>query len=175
MNWRIEAIGKNHDRKGFDCGNENLNVFLATYARQAHDSGASKTYVAIDPADDVTIMGFYTLLPTDLAYDLVPQTVRPIASGRYALGGFRLARLAVKKSLQGKGLGGALLVSAARRCIMASAQVGGTMLVIDAKDDAAAAWYKTYGAVEIPQLPLTLVLPYAVFLKVMKIAGRPIF
>ncbi|SCW94758.1 hypothetical protein SAMN02927924_04570 [Sphingobium faniae] len=44
-------IAKRHNRKGFDCGQAELNDFLAKYARQAHDSGASKTYAAVDAAD----------------------------------------------------------------------------------------------------------------------------
>jgi len=171
--WREEAISKKHDRKGFDCGQADLNHFLAAYARQAHESGATKTYVAVDPVDGVTIFGFYSLLPTDLAFEAVPPEARPAGGGRHSIGGFRLARLAVSKSVQGQGIGGALLLSAARRCIMASVEVGGTMIVIDAKDDKAASWYKTYGAIAIPRMPLTLVMPYAVFPDAMKAAGLP--
>jgi len=42
--WREEPIGKRHDRKGFDCGQAELNTFLAQYARQAHEGGSAKTY-----------------------------------------------------------------------------------------------------------------------------------
>ena len=52
--------------------------------------------------------------------------------------------------------------------------MGGSLLLIDAKDQQAANWYKSYGALEIPKAPLTLVLPYAVFIDVMKQAGAPI-
>jgi GNAT superfamily N-acetyltransferase len=90
------------------------------------------------------------------------------------MGGFRLGRLAVSKPLQGQGLGGELLIAAARRCILVSAQVGGSLLLIDAKDQRAADWYKSYGALEIPKAPLSLVLPYAIFIDVMKQAGTPI-
>ena len=163
LKWREEAIVRKHDRKGFDCGQTDLNHFLAAHARQAHESGATKTYVAVDPVDGVTIFGFYTLLPTELASDAVPPQARPTGGGKYSIGGFRLARLAVRKFVQGQGVGGALLLSAARRCILASAAVGGTMIVIDAKDDKAASWYKIYGAIALPKMPLTLVMPYVVF------------
>jgi len=76
--------------------------------------------------------------------------------------------------MQGQGLGGELLILAATRCIRASAEVGGSVLLIDAKDERAADWYKSYGALEIPRMPLSLVLPYAVFIDVMRQAGTPI-
>ena len=60
-NWREETISKKHNRKDFDCGQDDLNNFLAKYARQAHESGASKTYVAVDAGDGKTIFGLYTL------------------------------------------------------------------------------------------------------------------
>jgi GNAT superfamily N-acetyltransferase len=173
-NWREEPIAKRHNRKGFDCGTVDLNDFLSKYARQAHESGASKTYVAVDDTDSTTILGFYTLSPAAVEFSLAPERARPAGGGRHPIGGFRLGRLAVSKIVQGQGLGGELLIAAARRCIRASAEVGGSLLLIDAKDERAAAWYKSYGALEIPKAPLSLVLPYAVFIDVMKQAGSPI-
>jgi hypothetical protein len=41
-------------------------------------------------------------------------------------------------SVQGSGLGGQLLLCAARRCLAAAQKVGGTVLFIDAKSERAA-------------------------------------
>jgi GNAT superfamily N-acetyltransferase len=172
--WREEPIAKSHNRKAFDCGDADLNGFLARHARQAHESGASKTYVAVDNANGVTVCGFYTLSPAQVEFDLAPEAARPAGGGRHPIGGFRLGRLAVSKNLQGQGLGGELLIAAARRCILVSTQVGGSLLLIDAKDCRAADWYKSYGALKLPRAPLSLVLPYAVFIDAMKQAGMPI-
>ncbi|MGO9483775.1 MAG: GNAT family N-acetyltransferase [Rhodomicrobium sp.] len=172
--WHEEPIAKRHNRKGFDCGQADLNGFLAKYARQAHESGASKTYVAVDNAGNPAILGYYTLSPAQIDFNLAPEAARPAGGGRHPIGGFRLGRLAVSKTLQGQGLGGELLIAAARRCIQVSTQVGGSLLLIDAKDRRAADWYKSYGALEIPKAPLSLILPYAVFIDAMKQAGIPI-
>ncbi|MGV1793606.1 GNAT family N-acetyltransferase [Rhizobium sp. A37_96] len=172
--WHEEPISRKHNRKGFDCGQTDLNDFLMKYARQAHESGASKTFVAVDDADSTTIFGFYTLSPAQVDFDLAPEVARPAGGGRHPIGGFRLGRLAVSTSQQGRGLGGELLIAAARRCIQASAQVGGSLLLIDAKDERAAEWYKSYGALEIPKAPLALVLPYSVIINVMEQVGKPI-
>jgi hypothetical protein len=85
----------------------------------------------------------------------------------------RLARSTPNPPCQG--LGGELLIAAALRCIQVSSQVGGLLLVIDAKDQRAADGYKSYGALELPKAPLSLVLPYSVFLDVMKQAGKSIW
>jgi GNAT superfamily N-acetyltransferase len=172
--WREEPISKRHDRRGFDCGQADLDEFLAKYARQAHESGASKTYVAVDADDNTTIHGFYTLNPAQVDFNLAPEAARPAGGGQHPIGGFRLGRLAVSRACQNQGLGGQLLIAAARRCIQVSSQVGGSLLLIDAKNERAAAWYKSYGALEIPRVPLCLVLPYSIFLNVMEQAGKPI-
>ena len=78
---------------------------------------------------------------------------------------FRLARLAVDLKARGRGLGGALLLAAARRCISVSEEVGGVGLYIDAKDEAVAAWYRGYGALPLPDNPLALVLGFVTIRK----------
>jgi GNAT superfamily N-acetyltransferase len=69
-----------------------------------------------------------------------------------------LARLAVDRKVQGQGIGGQLLIAAGRRCLLASAEVGGVVLVIDAKNEKAAEWYASYGAVPLLDAPLSLLL-----------------
>ena len=46
--WSEEPIAKKHDRAAFDCGEPALNEFLRRHARQSHDKGAAKTFLAID-------------------------------------------------------------------------------------------------------------------------------
>jgi GNAT superfamily N-acetyltransferase len=157
--WHEEAITRKHDRAAFDCGDTELNEFLQRYARQSHDQGGAKTFLAID---DITkaILGFYSLAPASVAYRRVPQTLQR-GLARHEIPGFRLARVAVDRAQQGRGLGGQLLLAAGRRCLMAASVVGGTILVIDAKNDRAAAWYVGYGAMPLLDAALTLVLPLA--------------
>lgn len=169
--WREEPIGKAPDRAGFDCGDVALNDYLRRHARQNHDNGVSKTFLAVAEADRRTILGYFTLSPASVAYARVPEAARR-ASGRYEVPGFRLGRLAVARSMQGRGLGGQLLLAAARRCILAATEVGGTSLVIDAKSERAAAWYASYGAAPLLDAPLTLVLPLATAAAALKAAGK---
>jgi GNAT superfamily N-acetyltransferase len=169
--WREEPIAKKHDRQAFDCGREELNQFLREYARQAHEHGASKTYVAVDKADEKTVYGYYTLSPAQVDFHRVPEVAR-LNLGRHDVGGFRLARLAVSKSMQRQGLGGQLLAAASRRCMRASQEVGGTAMMIDAKDEKVASWYISYGAVPLNDAPLSLLLPYGLLIAALRRAGK---
>lgn len=171
--WREEPISRLHDRKGFDCGTDELNIFIAQYARQAHESGSAKTYCVIDLADGRTILGFYTISPGQVDMHQVPMASRPAGGGRHAFSGFRLARLAVASAHQGRQLGGHLLARAVGRCQKVSAEVGGTALLIDAKDEKGAAWYRLYGAVPLDDRPLSLVITYAEFDRARVAAGLP--
>jgi GNAT superfamily N-acetyltransferase len=84
-----------------------------------------------------------------------------------------LARLAVAKAYQGQQLGGHLLARAVGRCMKVSAEVGGSALLIDAKDEKGAAWYRLYGAMPLDDRPLSLVITYAEFNKARVAAGLP--
>lgn len=168
--WHEEPIGKSHDRQGFDCGDESLNDFLRRHARQSHERGGAKTFLAIDDAGH-TVLGFYSLAPASLQYADAPQVVsRGLA--KHEVPGFRLARLATDLRFQGHGLGGQLIAAAARRCVRAAAEVGGVMLVIDAKNDRAAQWYAGYGATALRDRPLTLVLPLASLERELRATGH---
>lgn len=169
--WHEEPISKTHDRASFDCGQADLNIFLTRYARQAHQSGSAKTYCAIESTDTRRILGFYTISPAQVALHHVPVSVRSTSGDHYALSGFRLGRLAVDLAFQGQGLGGELLVQAIRRCMHVSEEVGGTALLIDAKDEAAANWYRLFGAVALEDQPHSLVISYAVFMRAQERAG----
>jgi GNAT superfamily N-acetyltransferase len=169
--WHEEPIGKKHNREAFDCGEEALNEFLRRYARKSHELGGAKTFLAIDDGDNQTVLGFYSLSPASIAYARTPETVtRGLA--RHDVPAFRLARLAVDRSVQGKGLGGQLLLAAGRRCLLAAAEVGGVALLIDAKNEKVARWYAGYGAMPLLDEPLSLLLPLKTIELALKACGK---
>lgn len=159
--WDEAPIAKRHDRASFDCGDSDLNLYLQRYARQNHESGGAKCFVAAPADAPAGILGFYTLSPASLEYSRTPALAKK-GLARYDVPVFRLGRLAVDKTVQGRGLGGALLLRAADRCLRVAEEVGGVALLIDAKNDRAARWYETYGALVLADAPLSLVLPLAV-------------
>lgn len=135
--WREEAIAKAHRRAAFDRGEPALNAYLQRHARKNHEDGGAKTWVATP--DGFTVLGYDSLSPASVSYERVPEILAR-GLGRYEFPAFRLGRLAVDRVHQGHGLGGALVAAAARRCIRAASQVGGSALLIDAKNDGVAAW-----------------------------------
>ncbi|HEV3316656.1 MAG TPA: GNAT family N-acetyltransferase [Candidatus Angelobacter sp.] len=169
--WHEEPISKKHNRGAFDCGEPTLNEFLQRHARKNHDLGGAKTFLAISDADNSTILGFYSLSPASVEYARTPEIVRR-GLARYDLPVFRLARLAVDRKLQGQGLGGQILLTAGRRCLLAAAEVGGVALLIDAKNEKVAGWYAGYGAVPLADAPLSLLLPLATIQTVLKSVGK---
>jgi len=156
--WHEVPIGRHHDREAFECGEPALNEFLRRYARKSHELGGAKTFLAIDDSDNRTILGFYSLSPASVEYARTPEMVKR-GLARHEVPAFRLARLAVDGKVQGRGLGGQLLLAAGRRCLLAAAEVGGVALLIDAKNEKVAGWYAGYGAVRLLDAPLTLLLP----------------
>jgi GNAT superfamily N-acetyltransferase len=158
--WREAPLAKSHDRSAFDCGDDVLNQYLRRYARQNHDSGGAKCFVAAPEDAPLRILGFYTLSPASIEYGRTPALVTK-GLGRYDVPVFRLGRLAVDAAAQGRGLGGALLLRAVDRCIRVAGEVGGVALLIDAKNARAASWYVSYGASPLLDAPLSLVLPLA--------------
>ncbi len=155
--WREEPIGKHHDRRSFDCGDEALNQYLQKYARKSHEKGGAKTYLAINQ-DDNSILGYYCLSPASIAYARVPNLIKR-GLARHEVPAFRLGRLAVDLSAQGQGLGGQLLLAAGRRCLYVAAQAGGVALLIDAKNESVAKWYASYGAIPLLDTEPSLLLP----------------
>ncbi len=94
------------------------------------------------------MLGFYSIAPGSMDYADTPELVRR-GLARHEVPGFRLARLATDIRVQGNGLGGQLLGAIGRRCLRVAAEVGGVMLIIDAKSERAATWYASYGAIPL--------------------------
>jgi GNAT superfamily N-acetyltransferase len=162
--WEEAPISRLHDRDAFDCGEVALNTYLKRFARQNHDSGGAKCFVAASSETPSRVLGFYTLRPASIEFSRAPAVVSR-GLGRYDIPVFRLGRLAIDRSVQSRGLGGRLLLRAAGRCIAVAQEVGGVALLIDAKDDRAAEWYESYGAVRLLDSRRSLVLPLAVAAK----------
>jgi GNAT superfamily N-acetyltransferase len=158
--WREEAIGRQHDRRNFECGAPELDEYLRRYARQNHESGAAKTFVAMPLDDPGRVLGYYAISPAALEFAHVPAEITK-RLGRYEVPVYRLGRLAVSLAVQGRGLGGELLLSAGARALAVAGEVGGAALAIDAKDERTAVWYERFGAMPLLDDALKLALPLA--------------
>ena len=106
-----------------------------------------------------------------MAYQRTPAVVQR-GLGRYQVPVFRLGRLAVDRAVQGRGLGGQLLLAAGRRCLRVAAEVGGVARLIDAEDRRVAHGYAGYGAIPVQDAPLSLLLPLKTVQVALVVAGK---
>lgn len=141
--WRIEALAKRHDRAGFTCGAEALDRYLQQQARQDADKHVAAPFVLIEPPR-FEVLGYYTLSAsivdvTDVAADLAKKLPRypqlPVTL---------IGRLAVHERLKGQGAGALLLMDALHRSLTHSAEIAAMAVVVEAKDDAAASFYRHF-------------------------------
>ena len=169
--WQEEPIARHHDRKTFDCGSRELNEYLERYARQNHETGGGKTFVAVPRTEPMRVLGYYSISPGAVEFARVPSDLTK-KLGRYDLPVFRLGRLAVSVAAQGRGLGADLLLAAGARALAVATEIGGVALAIDAKDARAAKWYERFGAVSLLDDPLKLILPLKSIAAAIAAAGR---
>lgn len=169
-NWHEEAISKKHDRNAFNCGDTVLNQFLYRHARQNHENGSAKTYLAINSSNDI-ILGYYSLCPASIEFEQTPEIIKR-GLARHDIPVFRLARLATDLSVQGKGLGGQLLLAAGKRCLAVASELGGVALLIDAKNERVANWYISYGAVPLIDSPLSLLISFKTIYTTLRMANK---
>ena len=95
-----------------------------------------------------------------LAAHLVARAELPDRVGRGSprvIPAILLARLALDRSLQGRGLGGELLWDALSRSVAAGRRVGARLVVVDAVDAHATAFCEHHGFTPIPGMPGRLV------------------
>lgn len=149
---RVEKLIPSHRLDQFDCGEESLNRFLHRFALQAQASGSSQTWVAV--IDD-KIVGFYSLVVGSVAHE---EAVARLKKGlpQHPVPIMLLARLAVGRDDQGRGIGATLLRDAVLRTLQAANLAGIRALVVHAKDEPAAEFYRRYNFATSPTDPLHL-------------------
>jgi GNAT superfamily N-acetyltransferase len=149
-----EKLRRDHAVEDFDCGIPELNRFLVRYALQSQASNASQSYVAIDGE---RIIGYYTLAVGQVAFGDAPERLRK-GLARHPIPLMLLARLAVSVNNQGKGIGSSLLKDAMLRTLQAADIVGIRALAVQAKNEAARAFYLKFDFDPSPSDPMHLFL-----------------
>lgn len=149
-----EPLGSGHALEGFDCGRASLNVWLLEHARPAAAAGSARTYVVAD-SDRDRVVGYHAL--TAGSVEREAATVRAVRGmPRYPVPVVLLARLAVDRSVTGRGVGAWLLRDAMLRTVAASKTIGVRALLVHAIDPEARAFYIRHGLEPSPTDPLHL-------------------
>ena len=151
---RLEA---KHDRTAFHSGSEPLNRYLREQATQDVRRRVAACFVAL--ADGKRIAGYYTLASASLLLADLPASIGRKLPRYPTVPTVRMGRLAVDQAFKGQGLGGALLADALHRA--ARSEIAAYALMVDAKDQNAAAFYQHHGFIPLPESPCTLFMPLA--------------
>lgn len=117
-----EPLLERHVLEGFDCGVASLNTWLASHSRQAGGVGSARTYVTTDQ-ECGRVVGYHALTVASIEH---ADAARRVAKGmpRHPIPAVLLARLAVDRSVQGRGIGAFLLRDAMQRALTASSSTG---------------------------------------------------
>ena len=158
MALRIELLDGHAGRDSFDCGVAALNDFLSRQAGQQQRKGFGKTYVALNDGEDA-VAGFVTVSVGQVAATELPPDLK---LPRYPVPILRIGRLAVDKRLHRRGVGQELLAFALHLALDFSERVGLYAVVVDAKDDRVAGFYRKLGFRPTLDDALCLYLPLAV-------------
>jgi len=151
----LEVLSRNHRRKQFTSGEQQVDDWLRTKALQNQEKHLSVTKVLLDADEDLA--GYFTLaigqvdfsdLPSEVAKRL-PRRLLPVAV---------LAWLGVSADRQGQGLGRLLLAQALRDCHEAGKTFAFIAVILDCINDAAKAFYQRFDFQELPGHPYRLFL-----------------
>jgi GNAT superfamily N-acetyltransferase len=148
----IEKLRREHPIDAFDCGQPDLNRWLVRYALQNQGANAAQTYVGLA---NKLVVGYYSLAIGQVEYADAPERLQK-GLARHPVPIMLLARLAVHRDWQGKGIGRALLRDAVLRTLQAADIAGIRSLAVHAKDERARQYYEQFDFAPSPTDPLHL-------------------
>lgn len=149
---RIEPLGPEHDRSTFSCGVPALDRYLREQAGQDARRRVAAPFVA--STDGMKVLGFYTLSATSIQLAEIPVALAKKLPRYPRLPATLLGRLATDLSARGVGLGRLLLVDAIARAVRS--EIASFALMLDAKDENAAAFYERESFIRLPGTPIRL-------------------
>lgn len=156
--YRLEPLARHHDRHGFHCGVDSLDLYLKTQASQDMRRKANAVFVLAPQISPSRIAGYFTLCAYGLAPGSVPDAARKHLPRYPIVSATLMGRLAVATEFQGQGVGSILLARALAKAYESAAQVGSSMVVVDAIDERAAKFYSAHGFIKLPD-SMRLILP----------------
>jgi GNAT superfamily N-acetyltransferase len=150
-----QPLAAEHRLEGFSCGESTLDEWLRRRALINQTSGASRTFVVTDEAQQV--LSYYALAAGAVTHQESPGSIRRNMPDPVPV--MVLARLAVDQRVQGRQVGGTMLKDALQRAVSVAHNIGVRALLVHALNDRARQFYSHYGFVPSPANPMTLMLP----------------
>lgn len=166
MSIRIEPL-RDHDRSVFSSSQPDLDDWFRRRAKQDQKRNVARVFVAID--EDLGVVGFYSLSTFTVTLGDLPQAIARKLPRYDAIPAALIGRLARDERVRGKGIGELLLADAVRRILGAGRSVGVFAIVVDAKDERASEFYRTFGFQPFPERPRRLFLPTSVAIAALRL------
>jgi uncharacterized protein (DUF1778 family)/GNAT superfamily N-acetyltransferase len=157
--WSLRApipLLEQHKLDDFDCGSPSLDQWLRRRALSNQSSGATRTFVVVE---DDKVVAFYALASGAIAAADAPGHFRRNMPDPIPI--VLLARLAVARAFQGKGLGRSLLRDAGQRVVQAAETLGIRGIVVHAASQEAKDFYEAIGFTESVADPMMLLITLA--------------
>jgi len=149
---RLERLEAHHDLSQFASGNNELDDWLHRHALAAQQMDSARTFLLLRRE---RVLGYFSLTMGSVLRAEAPAKLVGGLAG-YPVGMVLLARLAVDRQEQGRGLGALLLAEALRKAVAAGEAAAARLVVVDAIDEDAAHFYQRHGFVPAPEHPLRL-------------------
>ncbi|CCF83447.1 GNAT family N-acetyltransferase [Nitrolancea hollandica] len=155
--YPIEPLGQ-HNRAAFACGVDALDHYFREQAKQDMKRRIAAVFVLRDTQSQV-VVGYYTLSSYRIALTELPHHLAKKLPRYEYLPATLLGRLAVHQQYQGHGFGRILLLDALFRALRLADEVASMAVVVDAKDDAARAFYERYEFARLTENGYKLYIP----------------
>lgn len=144
----IEPLNPNHDRPGFQCGVDALDLYLKKQARQDIKRHISRVFVATKYMTPKNVVGYYTLSSLSVDFKQLPEKLSKKLP-KHQIPAALIGRLAVSHNAQGYGIGKMLLADAIKRTLAVSDEIAIYAIVVDAIDKDAQCFYEQFDFIPI--------------------------
>jgi|SRR6185312_2176063 len=155
----FEPLSRSHARSRFDCGIASLNLYFSTQALQDQRKHMATTTVATP--DHQEAAGFYSLCQSSVGLTALPDALATRLTRQPVVPATLIARLARDLRFRGQRVGELLLIDALRTIARTGAEVASALVVVDAINPEAAAFYQRFGFLPFESAPKRLYLPFA--------------
>jgi GNAT superfamily N-acetyltransferase len=156
---KIEPLAEHHDRRTFSCGEAELDDYFRRRAGQDERRNVARIFVAV--SDDLGVAGFYSLSTCAINPGQLPEQIARKLLRYDTIPGALIGRLARDLRARGQGAGELLVADAIKRVLRADRSMAIWAILVDAKNQRAADFYRSLGFTAFPSRPSRLFLPTA--------------
>jgi len=169
----FEPLRKTHDRESFSSGEPALDDWFRKVASQDQKRNIARVFVAVDSDDNNALVGFYSLSTFSIALEDLPDELARKLPRYGSIPAALIGRLARAESARGQGIGELLLADAIKRILSVGESLAVYAIVVEAKNEHAAAFYRTFGFVTFPDSPRRLFLLTSTARAALAPSGKP--